>query len=79
MDEEGLEFFEGLKATIWPKSITFRTLDKVAEKRKLMDQGIKKIKVSHGFTVHQKTLGHLFIINCYNAHWAKYDENVPQP
>ena len=50
MDEEGLEFFEGLKATIWPKSITFRTLDKVAEKRKLMDQGIKKIKVSHGFS-----------------------------
>ena len=41
---------KALRQRFGRKASRSRTLDKVAEKRKLMDQGIKKIKVSHGFT-----------------------------
>ena len=43
-------FLKALRQRFGRKASRSRTLDKVAEKRKLMDQGIKKIKVSHGFT-----------------------------
>ena len=42
MNEEGLEFFEGLKATIWPKSITFKNSGQSSREKKINGSRHKK-------------------------------------